>query len=138
MLVSAAIASAVLMITLPAAAADFPNGVYLRSQDLCDQARKESLKTVIEAGNTMLSARGIEAIEYTCEFVQVTRASRIPTWLVNAVCEEPDYVWPDVLTVTEQTPGQLDVVSVKLDEPESGAIDNGGTFFLCEGLTPPK
>jgi hypothetical protein len=137
MLVRAAVASAMLVMVAPVAAADLPKGVYLRSEDLCAQARKESLQAVIEAGNAMLSARGIDAIEYNCEFVQVTRASRIPTWLVDAVCQEPDYIWPDVLTVTERTAGQLDVVSVKLDEPESGAIDNGGTFFLCEGLTAP-
>jgi hypothetical protein len=124
-------------LALPAVAADLPKGVYLRSQELCAQARKESLQAVIEAGNSMLSSRGIEAIEYNCEFLQVTRAARTPTWLVNAVCKEPDYIWPDVLTVTERAAGQLDVVSVKLEEPESGAIDNSGSFFLCDGIAAP-
>lgn len=119
-----------------ARADDFIKGIYLQSEELCEQARKDSLQTVIEAGNTMLSARGIESIEYNCEFVQVTRASRSPTWLVQAVCQEPGYLSPDVLSITEMNEAQLDVVSVKPADPESGG-GNGGSYFLCEGVNAP-
>ena len=119
-----------------ALADDFIKGVYLESQELCEEARKVSLQTVIEAGNTMLSARGIESIEYNCEFVQVTRATRSPTWLVQAVCQEPGYLSPDVLSITEMNPTQLDLVSVKPADPESGG-GNGGSYFLCEGVAVP-
>ena len=46
-------------------------------------SKKETLQTVIEAGNVILTARGIEGIEYNCEFLQVTKAPRSPAWLVH-------------------------------------------------------
>jgi hypothetical protein len=119
-----------------ALADDFIKGVYLQSQELCEQAHKDSLQAVIEAGNTILSARGIEGIEYNCEFMQVTRATRSPTWLVQAVCQEPGYLSPDVLSITEMNDTQLDLVSVKPADPESGG-GNGGSYFLCEGVALP-
>src|SRR5262245_44930783 len=99
---------------------DFITGVYLQSEELCAEAKKDSLQTVLEAGNTMLSAQGLEGIEYNCEFVQVTRATRAPAWLVQAVCQQPGYLSPDVLTILEMSPGQLDLVSVKPADPEAG------------------
>ena len=56
------------------AADDFIKGVYLQSEELCAQAKKDSLQTVIEAGNIILTAHGLESIEYNCEFLQVTKA----------------------------------------------------------------
>lgn len=120
----------------PAFAEDMIDGVYLESEELCEQARKESLQTVLEAGNTMLTARGIEAIEYNCEFVQVLKATRTPAWLVQAICEEPGYIQPDVLSLTRMSPTQIDLVSVKPADPESGG-GNGGSYFLCEGVSAP-
>lgn len=119
-----------------ALADDFIKGVYLQSEELCEQARKETLQTAIEAGNTILSARGIESIEYNCEFVQVTRATRSPAWLAQAICQEPGYLSPDVLSITEMNETQLDLVSVKPTDPESGG-GNGGSYFLCEGVALP-
>jgi hypothetical protein len=124
---------------MPAAASaaeDFIKGVYLTSEELCAQAKKDSLQSVIEAGNTVLTARGIDSIEYNCEFVTVTKATRAPAWLVNAVCQEPGYLFPDVLSVLEMSPTQIDLVSVKPVDPESGG-GNGGSYYLCEGVALP-
>jgi hypothetical protein len=118
------------------AADDFIKGVYLTSEDLCAQAKADSLQTVIEGGNLILTARGIDSIEYNCEFVTVTKASRAPAWLVQAVCQEPGYLFPDVLTITEMSPTQLDLVSVTPVDPESGG-GNGGSYVLCEGVALP-
>ncbi len=118
------------------AADDFITGVYLTSEDLCAEAKADSLQSVIEAGNTILTARGIESIEYNCEFVTVAKATRAPAWLVNAVCQEPGYLFPDVLTILELSPTQIDIVSVTPVDPEIGG-GNGGTYYLCEGIAPP-
>jgi hypothetical protein len=122
--------------SVASAADDFIKGVYLESEDLCAQAKSDSLQSVIEGGNTVLTSRGIESIEYNCEFVQVTKATRSPAWLVNAVCQEPGYLFPDVLTVVEMSPTQLDLVSVTPVDPESGG-GNGGSYVLCDGMAPP-
>lgn len=119
-----------------AAAAELPPGVYLQSEDLCARARKESLQTVLEDGNTMLSQRGIESIEYNCEFLQVSQATRSPAWLVQAICQEPGYLFPDTLSIVQMTDTQLDLVSVKTADPDAGN-GNGGSYFLCEGVEAP-
>lgn len=40
------------------AADDFIEGVYLQSEELCTQARKDTLQTLIDAGNIVLSVHG--------------------------------------------------------------------------------
>jgi hypothetical protein len=130
-------AVAIVVASSPAAAADdFIKGVYLQTEELCAQARKETLQTVIEAGNVILTASGLEGIEYNCEFLQVSKASRAPAWLVQAICQEPGYLFPDVLSVVQMSPTQIELVSVKPADPESGG-GNGGSYFLCEGVAAP-
>jgi hypothetical protein len=135
-LVYAAAAALCLLPSIASGAEDFIKGVYLPSEELCAQAKADSLQVVIEAGETILTSRGIESVEYNCEFVQVTRATRSPAWLVNAVCQEPGYLFPDVLTIVEMSPTQLDLVSVTPVDPESGG-GNGGSYYLCDGVALP-
>jgi hypothetical protein len=135
-LVCAAAAALSLLPSLASAADDFINGVYLASEDLCAQARADSLQSVIEAGNLVLTSSGIESIEYNCEFATVTKASRAPAWLVNAVCQEPGYLFPDVLSVVQLSPTQIDLVSVTPADPESGG-GNGGSYTFCDGVALP-
>ncbi len=135
-LACAAFAAASLLPSVASAADDFIKGVYLTSEELCAHARKDSLQSVIEGGNLVLTSQGIESIEYNCEFVQVTKATRAPAWLVNAVCQEPGYLFPDVLSIVEMTPTQLDLVSVTPVDPESGG-GNGGSYYLCDGVALP-
>jgi hypothetical protein len=135
-IVCAAVAAMSFAPAAGSAAEDFIRGVYLTSQELCAQAKKDSLQAVIEAGNTVLTANGIESIEYNCEFVQVTKATRAPAWLVNAICQEPGYLFPDVLSVLEMNSTQIDIVSVKPVDPGSGG-GNGGSYYLCEGVALP-
>ena len=116
--------------------ADFVKGVYLESEELCAEAKKDGLQTVIEAGNVLLTSRGLESIEYNCEFLQTMKATRSPTWAVTAICSEPGYVFPDVLPITEMTPTQYDIVSVKPEDEENGG-GNSGSYFLCDGVEQP-
>ncbi len=136
MKVSFAVAVLASVPSVALAADDFIKGVYLTSEDLCAEAKADSLQSVIEAGNTILTARGIDSIEYNCEFVTVTKASRAPAWLVQAVCQEPGYLFPDVLTITEMNETQIDIVSVTPADPETGG-GNGGSYYLCDGVAPP-
>jgi len=116
--------------------ADFIKGVYLRTEEQCKKAKAESLDAVLEEGNSVLSSRGIESYEYNCEFVTVAKATRAPAWIVQAVCQEPGFLFPDVLTITEMNETQFDLVSVKPEDPEGGG-GNGGSWYKCEGVTMP-
>ncbi|QND61502.1 hypothetical protein HB778_32620 [Mesorhizobium huakuii] len=119
------------------AADDFIEGVYLQSEELCTQAKKDTLQTLIDAGNIVLSAHGLQGVEYNCEFVQVSKATRSPSWAVTAICQEPGYVFPDVLSVTQMNPTQVDLVSVRPIDDESEASGNSGSYYLCEGVVLP-
>lgn len=135
---TSAIVALAMLPTPPALAdVDFIKGVYLQTEDLCAQAKADSLQTVIEAGNVLLTSRGLEGIEYNCEFVQAIKAERSPSWAVTAICQEPGYVFPDVLSVTEMTPTQMDLVSVRPVDTEGGGSANGGSYYLCEGVEAP-
>lgn len=135
-LVFAGTAALWLLPSAAAAADDFIRGVYLASQELCAKARKGSLQSIIDDGNTLLTARGLQSVEYDCEFLQVTKATRSPAWLVSALCQEPGYLFPDVLSVVQMSPTQIDLVSVKPADPDGGS-SNSGSYYLCEGVKAP-
>ncbi|MEW6632515.1 MAG: hypothetical protein AB1440_16730 [Pseudomonadota bacterium] len=127
-----------LVAATPATAAeDFIGGVYLQSEDLCAQAKKDTLQTVIDAGNIALSAHGLQGVEYNCEFLQVSKAKIAPSWAVTAICQEPGYVFPDLLSVTQVNPTQLDLVSVRPVEDEGEQAGNSGSYYRCDGVALP-
>ena len=134
LLVTAAIAGA-----SPALAEEeFIKGVYLQSEQLCAQAKKDGVENVADGGNTVLSARGIESVEYNCEFLQITKATRSPGWAVTAICQEPGHLFPDLLSVTQMSPTQIDLVSVTpVDAEGEGGGGNSGSYVLCDGVTMP-
>lgn len=126
-----------LIATTPAlASGGFIEGTYLESAELCAQAREDSLQSVLEAGNIVLSESGLEGIEYNCEFVQITKATNAPAWAVIAVCSEPGHVFPDVLTVTQLNASEVELVSVRSASEEENP-GNSGTYVLCDGVTAP-
>lgn len=134
---SITLAAGLSLMMVPAYAADdFITGVYASSQELCAQAKKDGIQSVIEAGNVLLTGRGLESIEYNCEFLNITRAGTAPGWVVTALCQEPGYAFPDVLSVIEMAPGQMELASVRRTEPDE-VPGNGGSYFLCEGITLP-
>jgi hypothetical protein len=117
--------------------ADFIKGVYLGSEALCVQAKKDGLQTVIEAGEVLLTSRGLESIEYNCEFVQITKATRAPAWAVTAICQEPGYLFPDVLSITEMNETQYDIVSVRPAGEGEEASGNSGSYYFCPDVPLP-
>ena len=129
-------ALALLAATPALAAGDFIEGLYLQSEPLCAQARKDSLQSVIEAGNTALSAYGLVSMEFNCEFFQIARATTSPSWLVHALCAEPGYVFPDMLSVTQVSATEIELASIR-PEMEVGPPGNGGAYVLCDGVTVP-
>jgi hypothetical protein len=121
---------------LPASAGDFIDGVYFQSEELCENARTSGLQSVLEEGNVILTARGIEGVEYNCEFLQVMKASRAPGWVVTALCQEPGHAFPDTLSVLPLSARQLELSSVRVPQPDS-APGNDATYYSCKGISPP-
>ncbi|MCO5164274.1 MAG: hypothetical protein M9939_24610 [Mesorhizobium sp.] len=120
----------------PAAAAEaFVSGVYMRSPELCASAKKNGIESVLEEGNVLLTDRGFESYEYNCEFLNVTPATRAPGWVVTALCQEPGYAFPDVLSVIRMNDTQIDIATVRATTEEDPG--NSGSYYLCEGVAMP-
>lgn len=91
-----------------ARAEDAVKGVYLGSAEFCAQAKKDGLQTLIDNNTMILSARGLESVEFNCAFLQTLKNPRVPAgWVVTAMCEVPDYAYPEVFTLVERTAGEL-------------------------------
>jgi hypothetical protein len=124
-------------LAFPASGADeFIKGVYVQSEELCANAKKSGLEAVLEEGNVILTARGIEGTEYNCEFLQVMKAARSPGWVVTALCQEPGHAFPDTLSILPLSPGQLELSSVRVPQPDS-VPGNDATYYSCEGISLP-
>ena len=135
---SCAVSALLVLAPAAASAADgFISGIYLESEEICADARKSSLQKTVEDGNMILSARGFDAMEYNCAFVQVSKHPRQEkAWLVTGICEEPGLMSPDVFSIIERQAGQLEVSSMKDDE--DGEEDGlSGTYYRCDGVTLP-
>ena len=104
---SFAAAGALAWLCLPASAAEeFITGVYLQTEQLCAEAKQDSLQTVLEAGNTVLSSRGIESVEYNCEFVQDNAGDPSRRRGLSTPCARSRAILsPDVLTIVEMSSG---------------------------------
>lgn len=118
-----------------AAAQDMIKGVYSRSQEQCTAA-KQDFQTFIENGETVLTPRGIEGIEYNCEFLDWKMATRSPGAIVTALCEEPGYAYPQVFAMMPRGEGELEL-TLSLAEGASGEPGNAGMYYLCEGVAVP-
>lgn len=109
------------------AADDFIEGVYLKSTALCAEAKKNTLKPLIDAGQMALSTRGFDTAQSDCAFVQVLKHPRTPrAWVVTAYCQEPGFVSPDVFTLVERKPGQVDVASLAEGNNAGLGSEDGG------------
>lgn len=110
-----------------ALAQDAVKGLYMGSAELCAQAKKDGLQSVIEANNMILTNRGFETIEFNCAFLQFTKHPRMPGgWVVTSMCEEPDNAYPEMFSIVERRPGELDVAALSEvreppQEPEPSA-----------------
>lgn len=108
-----------------AAAEGVIKGVYLSEKELCAQAKKDTLQSVIEAGNLILSDRGLESVEYNCAFLQMLRHPRMQAgWVATAMCEEPGFAYPEMFSITERTPGELEIAAMS-ELGGQQAVDGG-------------
>lgn len=140
----------------PAVAADdFIKGVYLRSAELCAQAKKDGLQSIVEGNNMILTNDGFETIEFNCAFLQFVQHPRMPGgWVITSMCEEPDHAYPEMFSTVERRAGELDIAalsevngaadetepSAETDQPgadTSASSGLSGTYFFCEGVNPP-
>ncbi|MBK8456789.1 MAG: hypothetical protein IPL47_06505 [Phyllobacteriaceae bacterium] len=118
----------------PSPAASIIDGVYMTQEDLCARAKAEGVEAVAEEGNLVLHAGKLESIEYHCDFVDVIKVNDIAL-VITAWCEEPDFAFPDLISVTKRNDTTIQLSSVR-DQPELPS-GNSGTWVKCEGVSMP-
>lgn len=118
----------------PSPAASIIDGVYLTQADLCARAKTEGIEAIAEEGNLVLHAGKLESIEYHCDFVDVKKVNDIAL-VITAWCEEPDYAFPDLISVTKRNDTTIELASVR-DQPELPS-GNSGSWTKCEGVSMP-
>jgi hypothetical protein len=130
--------AAAMLAALPAQADDFIDGVYVASDEDCARAKTspDALQALFENGKVVLTARGIEGIEYHCEFLQVLKGTRSPGFVALALCEEPGYAFPDTIAIMPRGEGELELTSFTAREAAEPTV-NSGSYRLCEGLALP-
>jgi len=128
-------AATVLLAAMPAMGQEMIKGVYSRSQEQCDAAKKD-FQAFIENGEVVLTQRGLEGIEFNCEFIEWKMATRSPGAIVTALCEEPGYAYPQVFAFMPRGEGQVEV-TLSLAEGAEGAPSNAGMYYLCDGVKMP-
>ena len=135
-----------------AVAQEAVKGLYMRTTELCAQAKKDGLQSVIEANNMILTSRGFETIEFNCAFLQTVKHPGMPGGqVVTSMCEEPDNAYPEMFSIVERRAGELDVAALtevnrsaepSAEEPAEGGegeVSSGltGTYYFCEGVNRP-
>lgn len=135
---------AAMLAAMPGAAAaeDFITGVHAASPELCARALSspDGLQSLLEDGNVILTARGIEGIEYHCDFLQVLPARRTPGFVVTALCEEPGFAFPDLIAIVPRGEGELELTAMSFGGgtgEEGEPSGNSGLFHRCEGVSRP-
>ncbi len=126
--------AAALIAGTPAMAQDMIKGVYTRSPEQC-AAAKADFQAYIETGDIVLTPRGLEGIEFNCDFVDWKMATRSPGAIVTALCEEPGYAYPQLFAVMPRGEGELEFTLAT--SPADGEATNAGIYYLCEGVPLP-
>lgn len=131
-----AAAAAILIPVAPAMGQqEMITGVYARSPEQCAEASKD-IQFYIESGDTVLTARGIEGIEYHCEFVDWKQAPRSLGAVATMLCEEPGWAYPEVYAFMPLNESEIQVTA-PLSSNSAEQPGNHGVYYLCEGVTLP-
>ena len=113
---------------LPAVAQDahdFMNGVYASTEETCEQLKASGLAGMEESA--ALTAEGLHAYEYACDFVDLKRnAGALGGWVGTAICEEPDLTYPDVVAIipSEEEGVRVHFLSDRVGSSEETSSDD--------------
>lgn len=108
----------------PASADPFISGVY-SSEEGCPSAdiHSKGEPTLIREGN-------LEAIEYYCEFVEVRSVFDGRGWLIDAVCNEPGFFFPQQMVVMAEESDGAGPTVLRMSDG-GGAEHQDNRFHRC-------
>ena len=119
--------------------------IYVSEPSGCEALEKQGLDALMEGNFLTLSfAGGIQSIEFQCNFYDVKSRPNTPLLFVDAVCELPGEVYPDILAIAPMGEDTIQVVSSNdammvntgVYEPPGPTTNPGVTLYTrCDNLS---
>ena len=140
-------AAALLLATAGGAAAQAidQNALYATDAAACETLRDKGAGALGEGDVLTLSfAEGIQGMEFHCSFFDVKTKAGQSTVLVEAVCEAPGEVYPDLLAIGPYDAESIQVTSMNdtmmglgagAAEEETAGIPGNTLYYKCDGLS---
>lgn len=122
-----------------------PDALYVTDPEACTALEEQGLDAWMEMSFLSLTfAGGIQSMEFHCNFHDVKGREGSTHLFIDAICEAPGEVYPDILAVTPYSEAQIQVVSAydatlaataPLD-PSSAVATPGATLYTrCDNLS---
>jgi hypothetical protein len=119
--------------------------IYVSEPSACEALERQGLDALMEGDFLIMSfANGIQSMEFHCNFYDVKSRPNTPLLFVDAVCESPGDVYPDILAIAPMGEDTIQVVSSNdammvntgVYEPPGPTTNPGVTLYTrCPNLS---
>ena len=119
--------------------------IYVSEPSGCETLEKQGLDALTDGELLTLSfSNGIQSMEFQCNFYDVKSRPNTPLLFVDAVCELPGEVYPDILAIAPMGEDTIQVVSSNdgmmvntgVYEPPGPTTNPGVTLYTrCDNLS---
>lgn len=119
--------------------------VYVSDPKACQALEKQGIDAWMETDFLSLTfPGGIQSMEFHCNFYDIKSRPNTPLLFVDAVCELPGEVYPDILAIAPYSEGTIQVVSSNdammvatgIYEPAGPTTNPGVTMYTrCDNLS---
>ena len=130
----------------PGLTQEMVKGVYARSKEQCDAAKKD-VNAFMDTGESILTSKGTQSVEFHCEFVQWLPSKMTAGAVVTVLCEEPDHGYPEVWALMRRGENEVEVTIMSGDNAQANEGEEGadgeetttlaGLYQLCDGVAGP-
>jgi hypothetical protein len=134
-----------ILLTLPVAAQEDlridKERLYVSDPAACQALEKNGVDAWMDMDFLSLTFdRGIQSMEFHCNFFDVQGREGSTHLFIDAICELPGEIYPDILAVTPYSETQIQVVSqadimLSLSGAMEGAVPDEADTYLIPGAT---
>ena len=115
--------------------------LYVSDPAACQALEKKGVDAWMDMDFLSLTFdRGIQSMEFHCNFFDVQGREGSTHLFIDAICELPGEIYPDILAVTPYSETQIQVVSqadimLSLSGAMEGAVPDEADTYLIPGAT---
>jgi hypothetical protein len=115
--------------------------LYVSDPAACQALEKKGIDAWMDMDFLSLTFdRGIQSMEFHCNFFDVKEREGSTHLFIDAICELPGEIYPDILAVTPYSETQIQIVSqadimLSLSGAMEGAVPDEADTYLTPGVT---